>query len=929
MDRVITWKSPQKITFLLVSLFLLFGLLIVSLQVNSPVSFLDPNFEQVIRDKIKKPVGTICQNDLVSIIELNASGRDIHRLEGIEALKRLVVLNLADNSVEDMTPLASLSMLKELNLANNQITDLEAVHFDLITHLRLRELNLSDNLISDLKQLADLRELVYLNIHSNPVDMGVKVLGDLEGLETLIMRNVYIGDEYHFLENLTQLQRLNIRNTGIKDVSVISGLMETGALQDKPATGKMASIDMLEIDPEGNGNDPYRTLRRYWDNINYRYPLSLPYYPSSVQPPKFSQKSGFYENNFSLTLTTDEPDSKIFYTLDGSEPSLTPDLDPMSSTYEYFNPIFIQNKGNVENLLCNIKTSPLSDYPNKCPSEDLKANVIRAVVVKFNGERSNVITHSYFINENMKEYYSVPVVSISTNPEYLFDDELGIYVPGEWYEEIDDDRPWWNPANYTQRGEKWERPVYFQMFSQNGEVLVAQNLGIRIHGGATRALAQKSLRLYTKEVYDQQILINYDFFPTLNNRFSDNVVDSFETLILRNSGNDWQSNDRWHSTMFRDAMSQSLLEHTKLDIQGYQPVIVYINGEYWGIHNVRTRYDNYYYYSYYGIETEDLILLEGGSGSLYLGSNGDEKTYTDLLKLLDEHYMKNKYQTSSALIDHNLFEYFTKWIDIENFITYNISEIYLNNTDWGIQNIRFWRKDTNSIVNNDSVKYGHDGKWRWMITDTDFGFVDPQNNTLRYATRSGSANTFLFRALLENKDFKENFINTFADHLNTTFREEVVINQINKFKGLYAPEVQEQINRWGNLGGSFEAWENNVDEMKEFAYIRPTFQCHHIIEYFDLPGSLKLTINTDASQGYIRINSIDIVEGSIGVNDPNNWSGTYFQSVPIEITAVPYSGYEFIGWKGIDNLAPDATVPQITLDLYEDLSITAMFSKEK
>jgi len=949
MERQISWKSPKILVVLTCSILALLVLLIVAQKVNAPVVFTDPNLEQAIREKIRKPVEPIYRTDLMSVIELNAASRDIHQLEGIEALRRLVVLDLADNAIADIRPLAKLRMLKVLSLANNQIGDLSTIHFEDITHLRLRELdlrgnqivdikpirdltsleylNLRENAVTDLEPLVGLTGLVYLNIHSTPVESGITILGNFTQLETLIMRNVYIGENHSFFKNLNQLRRLNIRNTGIADISMLGKLMAAGTLQDNPEIGVNASVDLLEINPTGYGEDPYHALRQYWDNINTRYPLSLPSFLSPVQPPQFSHESGFYKEAFYLSLSTDEPGAKIFYTLDGSEPALTPQLEPLPSTYEYIQPILIEKKGIDDLSIANIETSVMDAYPNKDLDDIFIAIVIRAFVIKPDSERSNVFSHTYFIDEQMTERYTMPIVAIATNPKFLFDNEIGIYVPGDLYQDIDPERPWWNPANYSQRGLKWERPILFQMFNQTGDLLISQNLGARIHGGATRWFPQKSIRLYAKAEYDQQTLINFDFFPALNNRLNSYSVDAFESLILRNSGNDWMNNERWRSTMFRDALSQSLLENTRLDIQGYQPVIVFLNGEYWGIHNIRTRYDELYFNSYYGVEPSDLIVLEGGFGSLLIGSPGDESSYQDLLKLIDENYIENSFQTSSALSDQSLFDHFSKWIDLENFIDYNVSQIYFNNTDWGGPNIRFWRKNSDPALNNSAV-YGHDGKWRFMILDTDFGFINPQNDTIKYATQNININTYLFRSLLQNDSFRIDFINILADHLNTTFREEVVIDQINIFEDLYSPEVDEHIRRWGNMGGSYDAWLANVQSMRDFANFRPFYQRQHIIEYFGLTGLFDLRIQTDPSQGYIRVNSIVILEGSVGISDPSNWSGIYFQNVPIEITAIPHDGYRFVGWGGLDHLNVETNSPQITVSSSEDLKVVALFAKK-
>lgn len=789
-------------------------------------------------------------------------------------------------------------------------------------------MNLRDNVITDLEPLQHLTHLTYLNIHSNPIENGLISLGKLTELKTLIMRNVKIGDEYAFLENLIQLNRLNIRNSYITDVSVLGKLMEAGALQDNPETGRVATIDLFQINPTDYAGDPYRLLRPYWDNISNRYPLSLPYYPSAVHSPQFSLQSGFFKTSFHLTLSTEESGAKIFYTLNGSEPALTPQLMPLYGTYEYQRPIYIERKTINNQSLAHIKTSVMDDYPDKDVSEIFIANVVRAIVVKPDGSRSNVETHTFFIDEKMNEIFSLPIISIAINPEHFFDSEFGIYVPGDLYEDVDSDQPWWNPANYTQRGLKWERPIAFEMFTHQGESVIKQNLGIRIHGGATRWFPQKSLRLYAKPEYDHQTLIQYNFFPDLNGRINDNYVDTFKTLIIRNSGNDWMYNGRWLSTMFRDAMSQSLLEHTCLDIQGVYPVNVFINGEYWGIQNVRTRYDEHYFSSYYGIELSELTVLEGGFGKLILGSQEGEEAFHNMYQLIDESYMENSFQTSTALKDQKLYEELSAVVDIENFITYNVSQTYFNNTDWGGSNVRFWRRNVNSTPSaSRSLPYGHDGKWRFMIIDTDFGFFDPQNNTLYYATRDLSSTSFLLRSFLENNQFRIQFINTFADHLNTSFREEVVIDQINKFESIYLPDASHQIARWGNMGGSIDAWLENVQSMKDFASMRPSLQRQHIIEFFDLPGTFEINLQIDPNQGYIKINTIEITTGSVGVDDPKNWSGFYFQGIPVEITAIPNDGFRFLLWEGLEGLDVDVNSSKVTINSGQDLFIKAIFTE--
>jgi Leucine-rich repeat (LRR) protein len=919
------------------SLLFLGGLLGLSSRVDSVVNFADPNLEKAVREKINQPNAPITRLDVLAITELDASGREIRRLEGIETLNRLTVLNLANNAVEDLLPLADMGMLVELNLQNNRITDLDAINFDYIKRLPIRSLNLRDNFIENIESLSDfyvleklnlrgnrirnvepltgLTGLVYLNIHSNPVIIGLDSLSNLQNLQTLIMRNVFIGENSQFLASLEKLQKLNIRNSSIADLSVLAALMQSGSLQDNVEAGVYAYVDLLESEMPDNGSDSYLSLRRYWDNISYTYPINLPYYPDSVGTPLFSHQSGFYTNGFYLTISTKESDEMIYYTLDGSDPSFNSQMEMMGTTKSYTEPIFIQDRTDLPNQLSSIVTDKWRQH---IPSENVfKGTVVRAIVVDGAGNRSNALPQTYFVDTKKYMRYSFPVVSIVTDADNLFDDEIGIYTFGNLYQNIYPDEPWENPANFTQRGLKWERPASFEMFGVDGEMLLAQNIGLRIHGGYSRAFSPKSLRLVAGDEYDEADLIQYDFFPRLNNRLNEGRADSFKTLILRNGGNDIGR------ALFRDALAQSLLESTHLDIQGYQPVILFINGEYWGIHTIRTRYDEQYFQSYYGIEPDELVVFERGMDFVRLGSNTDDgNNFSNLFRLLDENYSQNSFATPSSLTDDRIYQQVAARVDIDNFISHFVAQTYFDNTDWPRTNVFTWAKTTNLSDSEAGISYGHDGRLRWMITDVDFGFINPEHNNLKrlIVELDNEPSTYILRALLENEEFKIAFINRFADYLNTIFHEDVVVGKVNEFEKLYLPEIEEHIQRWGVPGRSLASWRQNVDSIRNFALARPGYQRQHILEQFNLPGVVSVTLQADPTQGYIQINSIDIREGVVGVDNPANWSGIYFQGIPVTVTAVPAPGYRFASWQ-----ETGSTQETLPLLLTEDISLTAQF----
>lgn len=210
------------------------------------LSFGDPILEIAVKLELAR-IGT---DDLLQITDLNLGNLGISTLAGMGQLKNLRTLDLRENPISDLTPISSLSKLRSLNLRETRVID-----------------------ISPIKNFV---QLEYLNLHSTNVK-DVTVLQDLTNLHTLIMRNVYIGDQIHFLDKLTRLTRLNIRNTGVTDLSVLGELMSEGALQDNKYTGVEAEVDIRDnpISAEP-GSDGYEVIRPYWRNIALRSPLTLP-----------------------------------------------------------------------------------------------------------------------------------------------------------------------------------------------------------------------------------------------------------------------------------------------------------------------------------------------------------------------------------------------------------------------------------------------------------------------------------------------------------------------------------------------------------------------------------------------------------------------------------------------------------------------------
>ncbi|HBI00220.1 MAG TPA: hypothetical protein DDY18_01205, partial [Flavobacterium sp.] len=457
-------------------------------------------------------------------------------------------------------------------------------------------------------------------------------------------------------------------------------------------------------------------------------------------------------------------------------------------------------------------------------------------------------------------------------------------------------------ANYDRSGETTEQIGHFNYFVNGNEVL-NQRVGIRINGGGTRAFQHKSLRLYARSELGASTF-NYPIFANEN-------YTSYKRLVLRNSGNDF------FNTYYKDAFTHELIEKTGLDNQAYQPSVVFLNGEYWGMLNIRERLDRHYFERKYGIVEADIEILADG----YVIDEGS-----------DAHFqaMYSYFQNNSLVDDANL-SYINTQMDVDNFRDYFITNIFIQNTDWPGWNTLFWRKKTAAF--EPDAPYGNDGRWRTAIKDTDAGFslmLDiNDHNTLEFATALGGPiwpnpewSTLILRRLLENEAFELSFINRFADMMNTFFLPERVVDLSNQFAAVIEPEIAEQYNRWA-APYSFAWWLESQNVVETFAMERPDYQREHIRAKFGISNDINATLNVnDDTNGYVKINTIDITSDTPGVSaNPYPWTGIYFHNIPVTLTAIPLEGFAFSHWSG----DVDSTDAEITYTPIGNFSVTANF----
>ncbi|MFP4443316.1 MAG: CotH kinase family protein, partial [Spirochaetia bacterium] len=596
----------------------------------------------------------------------------------------------------------------------------------------------------------------------------------------------------------------------------------------------------------------------------------------------FSHNGGFYDKPFELILTCPDDSADIYYTFNGSVP------DPVENsehTYLYDGPISINEDGPVPER----RPEQTADIPTTIPKAEFwewqppegelsTGTVVRAIAYK-NRPRSNVYSESYFIDSEIRNVFPLAAVSIIADPDNLFSHEKGIYVPGRVYEEnVDYEGRWMqHPANYYER---WEVPAHIEFFEPDGFRGFAVDGGIRIHGSWSRSHPLKSLRLYARKDYDRRNYFSYPVFPEACRRNGHDTISRYKRLLLR-------SGQSLFGSFLQDGVSHAHIHpYVEVDLLRFRPVVHFINGEYWGLKNLRERFDRFYLEANYGIDPENAVILGGPLGfepSLEHGRPEDRRDFHDL-----QNYIFN-----NNMADDKLYQSVTEQMDIDSFIDYNVVRIYSGDTDGVTKHVAMWRlRDGNEGAGISGV----DGRWRFHTWDLDNALRIVDNDSMTFYANDRAPEehrriqaekqrnqeedeltevdsskimnvyhpqyTRLFVDLLQNRMFRRKFLNRFADLLNSVYRPEVYSETIEKAAAIIEPEIRRHIRRWG-YPLSFRYWRSQVELNLEFARRRPDIQRRHIIEYFvqryDEPSSTaSVTIGPLGPGGTVRINSLTI-----------------------------------------------------------------------
>lgn len=491
--------------------------------------------------------------------------------------------------------------------------------------------------------------------------------------------------------------------------------------------------------------------------------------------PSVSILAGLYDRPVSVSLSASKGAS-IYYTLDGS--------DPDASSLLYMEPIEIE-----------------------------KTTTLRACAVSDGLEASHAVTQTYFIST----YHSLPVIALTTDPNNLWNEEDGMLADGPYVDRETQKRPW-KKASYWKKA---QNAGYIEYYDESGTQQLSQGMLFSCMGQFSLDMPQKSFSLKANSQFGED---KFEFAA-----FDDRPYTSYAAFALRNGGQDGLY------TRVLDGLQAQLAQQCETTVitQAWKPVIVYLNGEYWGHYNLRERVGVEMIAQHEGWTTpENIDLLEGNGTGEENVNNGSNAAYRELVKFVKEHDLAAEPEALENVLEQ---------VDVENMIDYFFLEMFYGNTDSG--NIRFYR---NAVEG--------DGKWRYVLYDLDWGLFDSASggpafvlNPDGMGARDKFTSNILMVKLLAVPAIREQFLMRGGELFQTVLTTEHMIAQLDEMVQMIQPEMPMHFTRWAaqmypqisldqpkNPEGAYAYWQERVERARNVMRKRPTLFWNMVKEYFKL-----------------------------------------------------------------------------------------------
>ena len=564
------------------------------------------------------------------------------------------------------------------------------------------------------------------------------------------------------------------------------------------------------------------------------------YVKSNYVEVTFSKEGGVYTSVFNLQLSA--PDGYvIYYTLNGKDPQ------PRTGT-KYNQAIKISSTDSLRFGSLAKNANQLFGGFNTT-SKRTGGVVVKAMAVNTStGEHTAVYTQTYFVSPKLAESNAI-IISLSLDEEDFIGSKTGAY--------------------YIYQFDLWgTRPrsrAFMEVYDKNGVKQGGSYIEFAVSGNGSSGIPMKSLRLYYKDPLNLNDpapdSLEFNVFGEWSNNILGQNITTFERVLIRNAGNDYGH------TYIRDAYVQRMAFGTNVDSMAYTPAIVYVNGEIWGVYNLRERYSPEYFNQKYGVLEENVALIENESplkndsskpeswNNDYVATAGDAKYAKEFNDLVM--YIRN-----NDLSKADVYKYVTDRLDVDSFIDYVIYETYFYNNDWPGNNIKVWK----NIDPNDPS--GMDTKWRFVLLDMDHcmgfsGVNDPTSNffpAFGDNTRCGS----VIKGLMENPEFRLKFAIRAFELMETTFKYENAVAILNDMASERRALLEFQYSVWAN-GGNYDSYDSQINVMRNFLKNRASNYKAQVLSYTGLKetdlvpeGVGYLDVYTDNSRYYIYIDDVQV-----------------------------------------------------------------------
>ena len=510
-------------------------------------------------------------------------------------------------------------------------------------------------------------------------------------------------------------------------------------------------------------------------------------YYGYADTPSFSQSGGEYKGFLQITIEVPEH-TVVYYTTDGSIPTENDTRYTVGEVLEFS-----------------------------------RATPLRARAFDLSGmlQPSTVITQTYFPNV----YHAFPIVSIVTDPDELWNPESGMLTVGENVDKTI--FPFKHTVYRMVKKDMDASPGYVEIYLKDGTQLINQGMEFKLQGDYSLDMPQKSFKVKAKAQYGAKY-----FSAKL---FEDRPFTAYKSFVLRTSGNDCA----WTRLIdgFQDYLIDNFNEVTStpstIIYQAWRPVVVYLNGSYWGHYNLRERVDRYFVAQHEGLSLEEADAMDilAASGSVAYGSNKEYQSFISTVKTL-----------SPGENDKDL-QYILDRIDVDNYFDYMAFEMFFGNSDPG--NIKFYKLD------------GEGNKWKWIIYDLDYGlFNSGFNSPYSYLKEKGAGDQHidntLIRKLLENEQMQDKFLTRLGEVFQL-FTTDYMLEKLDIMVAILEPEMALHFARWAEENdkaitfdnpttpeGALRYWNQRLDRLRNVLRKRPTYFYEMVQKQFQLSNEQML-----------------------------------------------------------------------------------------